>query len=104
MSAIQVQAYINGAAKGGVIHNALEAQGTPNRLLQTILTLMATVSFQPPSLDPVVLFQGSFQVSTAQTLTLRNSGNKTVTFNVTFPPPPLPPLPRRGPNGVTVLP
>ncbi len=78
----QVSAVINQTAVTGVIQGAMESAGTPNRLVQVDLELVPTVNIQPQSLSPAVLFEGSFAVSTSQTVTLTNQGNTSVTFNV----------------------
>ena len=66
----------------GVIESALEGFGTPNRLLQTELVSVPTVIINPPVLPPIVLFEGSFATASTQNITLNNTGNATVTFQV----------------------
>ena len=79
---MQVQAYLRGTAVPGVIQEALESFGTPNLLLQTQLVSVPTVIISPSVLPPIVLFEGSFAASSSQTITLNNTGNATVTFQV----------------------
>ena len=42
----------------GVIINAQESLGTPNKFLQTYLDTAPTLTITPDSLDPVILFAG----------------------------------------------
>lgn len=55
---IQVASTIIGTAVTGVIKNAQESLGTPNRFLQTYLDTAPTLTITPDTLDPVVLFAG----------------------------------------------
>ena len=54
----QVFSTIVETAVTGVIINAQESLGTPNRFLQTYLDTAPTLTITPDSLDPVVLFAG----------------------------------------------
>lgn len=79
---MQVAAVINQTAVVGVIQGSMDSAGTPNRLVQVDLETVPTINIQPQSLSPAILFEGSFAVSTSQTITLTNQGNTTVSFSV----------------------
>ena len=84
---VQVAQNILGLAVEDVIQNNL--QSTPNRFLQTYLDTAPTVNITPTTLDPLVLFAGASFTSTAdstQTITLTNTGNDSVSFNVSATP------------------
>ena len=55
---MQVQSTIIETAVNGVIINAQESLGTPNKMLQTYLDTAPTLTITPETLDPVVLFAG----------------------------------------------
>lgn len=76
-----MKAYLLGTAAQGIIQD-LGDFGDPNLLLQTELVFTPTVLVTPPALPPIVLFENSFMVSGAQTITLNNTGNASVSVNV----------------------
>ena len=78
----QVMVYIKGTGVSGVVQQALESLQTPNLLLQTPLTHVPDVIISPSSLEPVVLYEGSFSISDTQTILLNNTGNATVEYEV----------------------
>ena len=73
---------MTGDAVPKAVLSALESLGTPNLLLQTDLTQVPTISISPTVLPPALLYEGSFGVAATQTITLANSANTSVTFNV----------------------
>ena len=64
------------------VHPHLVTSGRGGGCWQEDLTALPSVAITPGQLAPVVLFEGSFQTSATQTVTLTNSGNTTVQFNV----------------------
>ncbi|KAK9816225.1 hypothetical protein WJX74_004951 [Apatococcus lobatus] len=77
----EVAAVINQTAVVGTIQDSMDSAGTPNRLVQVDLETVPTINIQPQSLSPAILFEGSFAVSTSQTITLTNQGNTTVSYS-----------------------
>ncbi|KAK9817300.1 hypothetical protein WJX72_012366 [[Myrmecia] bisecta] len=77
---VEVAAWMSGNAVTGVVKGALESADTPNRLLQSDLAATPVITFSPQALSPVVMYEGSFSVTAAQTLTLANAANVSVTF------------------------
>jgi hypothetical protein len=71
------------------VANALTSTGTPDILLQTDLDQQTTVTIGPLTLAPVVLFEGSFGTTSAQTITLTNTATNAsslVKYTVIVPP------------------
>ena len=79
---MQVAAEINGTTSNAVIQDGMDSSGTPNQLVQVTLDLVPTINIEPQTLAPAVLFEGSFAVSTSQTITLRNEVNSSVNYTV----------------------
>ena len=77
-----MQEYIIRTAVSGAVQGALESFGTPNLLLQTELTMVPDLIISPQPLQPVVLYQGSFAMSGSQSISLNNTGNVTVDYQV----------------------
>ncbi|KAK9865466.1 hypothetical protein WJX84_003473 [Apatococcus fuscideae] len=82
----EVAAEINGTTSNGVIQDGMDSSGTPNQLVQVTLDLVPTINIQPQTLAPAVLFEGSFAVSTSQTITLTNQGNSSVNYTTNVTP------------------
>lgn len=90
-STLQVRAHILGTATAGIVDNSgivdsTMRAATPSALLHVPLNALPTLRFAPDALQPVTLFADSTNAVQSQRITVQNTGNTDVRFNVTVTP------------------